>query len=118
MAAQKMTENLDELNASLDGELTSPLQIGIGIHVGQAIVGEMGYGPVTSLTAIGDTVNIASRLEAATKELDVPLVVSGAVSGFVGESLLSAPTKTIRVLGREESLIVHLINDPRQLDIG
>ncbi len=118
MAARKMTENLDELNASLGGELNSPLKIGIGIHVGQAIVGEMGYGSVTSLTAIGDTVNIASRLEAATKELDVPLVVSGAVSELVGESLLSAPTKTIRVPGREESLIVHLIHDPRQLDIG
>jgi len=116
MAARAMMENLDELNASLAGELVSPLQIGIGIHVGPAIVGEMGYGSATSLTAIGDTVNTASRLEAATKELGVPMVVSDVVSGFVGTSLSKVPTRKIHVPGREEPVLVHLIQDPRQLD--
>ncbi len=116
MAARAMMENLDELNASLAGELVSPLRIGIGIHVGPAIVGEMGYGSATSLTAIGDTVNTASRLEAATKDLGVPMVVSDVVSGFVGTSLSKVPTRKIHVRGREEPVLVHLIQDPRQLD--
>ena len=50
--------------------------MGIGLHAGPAIVGEMGYGRAISLTAIGDTVNVASRLEALTKELGGQLVVS------------------------------------------
>ena len=50
--------------------------MGIGIHAGPVIVGEMGYGHATSLTAIGDAVNTASRLEALTKELGVQLVFS------------------------------------------
>ena len=45
-----------DLNAELPPS-SEPLRIGIGIHVGPAIVGEMGYGPRDPLTAIGDSVN-------------------------------------------------------------
>ena len=51
-----------ELNASLRAELDKPLRIGIGIHCGPMIVGEMGYGKDAAITAIGDAVNTASRL--------------------------------------------------------
>ena len=54
---------------SLRAELDEPLRIGIGIHAGPAIVGEMGYGNAAAITAIGDAVNTASRLETLTKEL-------------------------------------------------
>ena len=64
-AARQMSINLQELNRSLAPELKEPLRIGIGIHAGPAIVGEMGYARATTLTAIGDTVNTASRLEIA-----------------------------------------------------
>ena len=55
---------------------TSRLRIGIGLHAGPAIVGEMGYDRAAPLTAIGDTVNTASRLETLTKDFKVELVVS------------------------------------------
>ena len=58
---------LDDLNEALSGDLDQPLRIGIGLHAGPAIVGEMGYGGAP-VTAIGDTVNTASRLESLTKE--------------------------------------------------
>ena len=67
---------LVELNEALRGELTEPLRIGIGIHAGPAIVGEMGYGSATTITAIGDAVNTASRLEELTKEFQCEVVVS------------------------------------------
>ena len=57
-----MDRALAELNETLSGEIGQKLRIGIGIHAGPAIVGEMGYGRTTGLTAIGDTVNVASRL--------------------------------------------------------
>ena len=75
-AARLMSLRLVELNQSLSAELAEPLRIGIGIHVGPVIVGEMGYGSATSITAIGDTVNTASRLEGLTKEFTAELVVS------------------------------------------
>jgi adenylate cyclase len=67
-AARLMSTGLDELNISLRGELDRPLRIGIGIHCGPAIVGEMGYGNAASITAIGDAVNIASRLESLRRD--------------------------------------------------
>ena len=60
----------------MSGDIDQPLRIGIGLHSGPTIVGEMGYERATQLTAIGDTVNTASRLETLTKEFGVELVVS------------------------------------------
>lgn len=61
-AAAIIVKEIERLNDELAGELSMPLRVAIGIHTGPAIVGAMGYGAVKSLTAIGDTVNVASRL--------------------------------------------------------
>ena len=92
-AARAMAERLDDLNRALANDLEAPLRIGIGIHVGPVIVGEMGYGSATSVTAIGDAVNTASRLEAMTKEFGAQLVISDPVadSGRVGHRELCQP---------------------------
>ena len=58
-----MTEKLADMNRSLADDLDEPLRIGIGIHAGPAIVGEMGFGRCIQMTAVGDTVNLASRME-------------------------------------------------------
>ncbi len=63
-AAKEMAIALEQMNQSLKSDLGEPLRIGIGLHMGQTIIGEMGYGKATSITAIGDAVNTASRLEA------------------------------------------------------
>ena len=76
-AARRMALALDDLNEALSGDLDQPLRIGIGLHSGPTIVGQMGYERATQLTAIGDTVNTASRLEALTKEFGVELVEIG-----------------------------------------
>ncbi len=114
-AARAMSENLEQLNESVVLEGVGPLRIGIGIHAGPAIVGEMGYGGTTSITAIGDTVNTASRLEALTKEYECQLVVSEAVIRHAGISLPECDSHTVVIRGRSESLTVHALADARDL---
>ena len=79
-AARRMALALEIFNAQHHAELKTPFRIGIGIHFGPAIVGEMGFPPALSLTAIGDTVNTASQLESATKEVNCQLLVSETVA--------------------------------------
>ena len=105
-AARRMAINLDEMNRALSHDLDRPLRIGIGIHAGPAIVGEMGYGATVSLTAVGDSVNTASRLEALTKELDCQLVISESVARAAGLALDGAERREIAIRGRAEPLSV------------
>ena len=102
-ASRTMPERLDPLNATHEGELKEPIGIGIGLHAGSTIVGEMGYGMTVTVTAIGDAVNTASRLEAETKSYGVQLVVSDIVARHAGVDLGACPLREIEIRGREES---------------
>jgi adenylate cyclase len=66
-AAKAMVENLQQFRQSLPAQLQG-FDIGIGIHTGEAVVGLLGTGQRTEYTAIGDTINTASRLESASKD--------------------------------------------------
>ena len=117
-AARRMSERLMEINAALEHDLAQPLRIGIGIHTGAAIVGEMGYGQAVSLTAVGDAVNIASRLEALTKELDAQLVVSEPVARRAGVDLAAFALREIEVRGRAQPLQVRVVANALKLPIA
>jgi adenylate cyclase len=116
--ARAMANTLDELNRALTHDLDQPLRIGIGIHAGSTIVGEMGYGDATGLTAIGDAVNTASRLEATTKEHGCQLIVSERVARRAGIDLSVFERRQIEVRGRKEPLAVHVIPDARDLPVA
>src|SRR6266508_6183433 len=79
-AARDLSERMESLNRALVHDISEPLRIGIGIHTGPAIVGEMGYGSAVSVTAVGDCVNTASRVEGLTKTYGCELVISEAVA--------------------------------------
>jgi adenylate cyclase len=114
-AAKAMSLNLQELNDTLAHDLEEPLRIGIGVHMGPAIIGEMGYGRATSLTAIGDSVNTASRLEAMTKELGVQLVVSQVLADRSGVDLSGYAEENVSIRGRKGSLAVRVVKDASTL---
>ena len=117
-AARRMSERLLEINTALKQDLGQPLRIGIGIHSGPAIVGEMGYGPAVSVTAIGDAVNTASRLEAMTKDLGAQLVVSEPVARLAEVDLGAFPLQEIEVRGRARPLQVRVVKNALSLPVA
>ncbi len=107
-ATAAMGRGLARLNDALAGELPEPLRMGVGVHVGPVVVGEIGYGESRGLTAIGDAVNLASRLEQATKDHGVEAVVSLAVFEQAGRPApaTAATLHEITVRGRQGALAI------------
>jgi adenylate cyclase len=96
--AREMLARVDQLNSRLRGDLPQPMQIGIGIHFSEAIVGAMGPPGSQIITAIGDTVNACARLESLTKKYDCPVIVSRRAAETAGldakgRQLHQAPVK-------------------------
>jgi adenylate cyclase len=110
-AAGEMVTAIAELNRTLGEELPVPLRIGIGIHTGPAVVGRMGYADGVNLTAVGDTVHVAKRLEELTKEYDCQLVVSEALAARAGFDASSYPRHELVVRNRTEPLAIRVIHD-------
>jgi len=108
-AAQAMVDGMTRLNAELAGELKVPLRIGIGIHAGPGVVGWMGWGESFYLTAVGDTVHVAARLEQATKDFQAELVVSDAVARLAGVDLAAFPAHRLSVRNRTEPVPVRVV---------
>ncbi len=115
LAARGMGLALEALNKTLEHDLDKPLRIGIGIHVGPTIVGEMGFAMAMGLTAIGDAVNTASRLESMTKEFGVELVISEDVAAAAGLDVSAFPVMETEIRGRRETLKVHAIKRAHDL---
>lgn len=108
-AARNMSVSLEELNKSLSNDLDEPIRIGIGLHVGSVIVGEIGYGQASSVTAIGDTVNTASRLEAISKDFTSELVLSEELLAKAGISLDRFPLHDVELRGRSATVSVRVV---------
>ncbi len=106
---------IDELSGSLREELEAPLKIGIGIHVGPAVVGRMGHGEAMYLTAVGDTINVASRLQDLTKEYNCQLVISDRVAEQASINVSPFPRHELTVRNRREPIVIRTIADVRDL---
>jgi adenylate cyclase len=108
--ALAMLHSVDGLNERLAGELEAPLEVGIGIHTGQAIVGRMGPPKTPIVSAVGDSVNTASRLERQSKDLDVPLVTSAETLRAAGLSLPATLTE-VSLRGRAGTMEVIALDE-------
>ncbi len=83
-AARELQLQLEMLNIRLQERGDAPLAIGIGLHTGPAIIGSIGSPERLEFTAIGNTVNVASRIEALTKTLEARLLLSDATRAALG----------------------------------
>jgi adenylate cyclase len=114
-AALLIRRGIAALNETIASELDRPLQVAMSLHTGPAIVGEMGYGQATSLTAVGDTLNAASRLEGLAKDVDAELVISDDVAGRAGLNLVGHDRRTLTVRGRSTPITAWIISDAGEL---
>jgi adenylate cyclase len=99
----------------LRADLSQPLRIGIGIHFSEAIVGAMGPPKSRIITAIGDTVNTAARLESLTKDYDCALIVSRRAAQAAGLDLGGRDLHECAVRGRAETVQFYALQSVPEL---
>ena len=87
-AGLKMLEELKDLNAYFKEHFDIEFRIGIGVHFGEVVLGEIGHPKKMSRTAIGDAVNHASRIESTTKKAGVEFLVSHAVYELIRDDVV------------------------------
>ena len=85
--------------------------IGVGIHSGFAVVGNLGSAKRMEFTAIGDTVNVASRIESETKNLECVILASAETVRAAGNAAITGRHDTLTVKGRVEPVEVYEILD-------
>ena len=107
-AALEMQARAQALNVELkreaetNGGVYMPLRIGIGLNTGPCVVGNMGSDFRFNYSVLGDTVNVASRLEARTKDYRLPLVIGSRTAEKAKEKFATMEIDLIQVKGKKE----------------
>lgn len=113
--AALIASNVAYLNHRFATEVRDPIQYGIGIHAGEAIVGDIGFRGRTVFTALGDSVNVAARLQDMTKNLNCLLIMSEEVCKIAGLSADVLTRREIQIRGHDEPMAVRVVEDPTVL---
>ncbi|MBW8322788.1 MAG: adenylate/guanylate cyclase domain-containing protein [Rhizobium sp.] len=111
-AGLDMLAAIERLNLELEAEaraadkLFMPLRIGIGINTGECVVGNMGSTRRFDYSALGDAVNLASRLEGASKQFGVPVLLGESTAALVADCFPVLELDRITVKGRSTGTVV------------
>jgi len=117
-AALEMVAGLQQLNRDMPGRADEPwpgeLRIGIGLNAGPCCVGNMGSAQRLAYSLIGDTVNLASRIEGLTKFYGVDIAIGSALQRQL-PGFACVPLDRVRVLGRAQPEEIHALLGDEQL---
>lgn len=105
--ALRAQRRLEGLNAGWLSQGRPPLRMRIGLNSGDVLVGNVGSAGRFSYTAMGDDVNVASRLEGLNKKFGTSICVSASVVSAAGDAILVRPLRHVAVKGREQRLMIY-----------
>jgi adenylate cyclase len=114
-AAVDMLERIDELNGQREqeaqegGPVYIPLNVGVGLNTGVCVVGNMGSDLRFDYSVLGDSVNLASRLEGQSKEYGFPIIVGSKTALAVKERFAILELDFIMVKGKKEPEVIYAI---------
>lgn len=108
-AAARIAVHVDALNEFLGDDVPEPLRFGVGIHGGEVIIGDIGSQEHTVFTALGDSVNVAARLQDMTKALSCEVVLSQDVLKTAALPAGDLPRIEVPIRGRVEPLVVYTV---------
>jgi len=106
-SALDMIEKLKELNQELLLEGIQPIEIGIGINTAEVVVGNMGSDTRFNYTVMGDGVNLASRVEALTKQYGVNIIITEFTRIQIGSEFLWRELEPVIVKGKDEAILLY-----------
>ena len=109
-AALAMLEELPALNAVWEPIVGHPLSVGIGVNSGPAQVGNTGSSRKFMYGPLGNTVNLASRVEGATKYLKVPVLITGSTRAQIGDTFVTRRLCQVRVVGIQGAVDLHQLH--------
>ncbi|MDR3637620.1 MAG: adenylate/guanylate cyclase domain-containing protein [Isosphaeraceae bacterium] len=116
-AALAMLGEIPGLNARWAGRIGVPIALGIGINTGQALVGNIGSPQRLKYGPLGHTVNLASRVEGATKQLGVPVLITAETHSRILESFATRRLCHAQVVGIDAPVDLHeLLGEPTAHD--
>jgi adenylate cyclase len=106
-SALAMIKGLEKLNKKWQSEGRPTLQIGVGVNTGEMLFGNIGSEQRMDFTVIGDSVNLGSRLESATKELHASIVISDSTYQLIRDLAEVRPLGEISVKGKAQKIVVY-----------
>lgn len=113
--ALQMMESLDEFNREIAQEGVPPFGMGLGINTGTVVVGNMGSSQRFDYTCLGDSVNLASRLEGQSKPYGVRIILGSRTAELVRDTYAVAELDCIAVKGKTESVRIYTLAEETAL---
>jgi len=108
-AALQLFEAMPAISRKWQSQIEGPLELGIGIHTGPAYVGNAGTRSRLKYGPRGNTVHVASRVQAASKELQLPLVITAATQTQLTDQFFTLQTCTAKLPGLEQPVELYTV---------